>query len=65
MVVYVSPAELNGGILQFSTSIARETRTLTECRLFLPNVVEECLYRDIADSVVPYVKVKTLKGNRK
>lgn len=63
MVVYVSPAELNGGILQFSTSIARETRALTDCRLFLPDVVEESLYRDIADSVVPYTKAKTLNGN--
>lgn len=65
MVVYVSPAELNGGILQFSTSIARETKALTDCRLFLPDVVEESLYRDIADCVVPYVKAKTLKGNSK
>ena len=65
MVVYVSPAELNGGILQFSTSIARETRTLTECRLFLPDVVDESLYSDIAECVVPYVKAKTLKGKSK
>lgn len=63
MVVYVSPAEVNGGILQFSTSITRETGALTDCRLFLPDVVDKSLYQDIADNVVPYVKVKTLKGN--
>lgn len=63
MVVYVSPAELNGGILQFSTSIARETKALTDCRLFLPDVVEKSLYQDIADCVVPYAKAKTLNGN--
>lgn len=63
MVVYVSPAELNGGILQFSTSIARETRALTDCRLFLPDVVEKSLYRNIADCVVPYTKAKTLKSS--
>lgn len=63
MVVYVSPAERNGGILQFSTSITRETVALTECRLFLPDAVDKSLYQDIADSVVPYVKVKTLRGD--
>ena len=65
MVVYVSPAEANGGILQFSTSIARETGALTDCRLFLPDVVDKSLYQDIADDVVPYGKVKTLKGKSK
>lgn len=65
MVVYVSPAEMNGGILQFSTSIARETGAMTDCRLFLPDVVDKSLYQDIADKVVPYVKAKTLQGNSK
>lgn len=63
MVVYVSPAELNGGILQFSVSLARETRALTDCRLFLPSIVDESLYADIADCVVPYTKAKTLNGS--
>jgi len=61
MIVYVSPAELNGGILQFSTSIARETRVLQECKLFLPNVVDKKLYEDIADDVIEYTKIKTLR----
>lgn len=65
MVVYVSPAELNGGILQFSTSIARETMALTDCRLFLPDVVEKSLYQNIANYVIPYAKVKTLNSNSK
>lgn len=60
MIVYVSPAEFNGGILQFSVSIARETMALMDCRLFLPNSVDISLYRDIGDNVVPYIKSKTL-----
>lgn len=65
MVVYVSPAEVNGGILQFSEAIARETMELTDCRLFLPDIVEKSLYQDISNCVVPYFKVKTLNGNKK
>lgn len=65
MVVYVSPAEMNGGILQFSTSIARETRGLRKCKLFLPNVVDSKLFEDISEDVVTYNKVKTLKKNDK
>ena len=65
MIVYVSPAEMNGGILQFSTSITRETRKLRECKLFLPNVVDSKLFEDISEDVVTYKKVKTLKKNDK
>lgn len=63
MVVYVSPAELNGGILQFSAVITRETSALTDCVLFLPDAVNRDLYKDIEKNVVAYPKVKTLKGN--
>lgn len=63
MIVYVSPAEINGGILQFSVSITRETAALTACRLFLPDAVDKNLYRDIAGETVCYPKVKTLRGN--
>lgn len=65
MVVYVSPAEMNGGILQFSTSIARETRAFRKCKLFLPSVVDSKLFEDISEDVVTYEKVKTLKKSDK
>lgn len=65
MVVYVSPAERNGGILQFSTSIARETRAFRQCKLFLPSVVDSRLFEDISEDVVTYEKVKTLRKNEK
>lgn len=65
MVVYVSPAETNGGILQFSISIARETRAFRKCKLFLPNVVDSKLFEDIYEDVVIYEKVKTLRKNEK
>ena len=61
MIIYVSPAEINGGILQFSTSIARETREIRKCKLFLPSTVDRELYEDIAEDVVAYNKVKTLQ----
>ena len=53
MIVYVSPAEMNGGILQFSTSIARETRAFRKCKLFIPNVVDSKLFEDISEDVLP------------
>ena len=65
MIVYVSPSEKNGGILQFSTSITRETKALKECKLFLPNVVDKKLFGDIAENVVTYSKVKTFRNNHK
>ncbi len=65
MIIYVSPAEANGGILQFSTTITRETIPLTECRLFVPDVVEKSLYEDIASNVVRYKKSKTLHNGDK
>lgn len=65
MIIYVSPAEMNGGILQFSTSIARETRAFRKCKLFIPNVVDSKLFEDISEDVVTYDKVKTLKKNEK
>ena len=65
MIIYVSPAEMNGGILQFSTTIARETRALQACKLFLPDVVDPKYFADISDDVIGYPKVKTLKKNDK
>ncbi len=62
MVAYVTPAEMNGGILQFSTTIARETVGLTDFRLFLPNVIGNEYIRDIQDNVIYYSKKKTLKS---
>ena len=65
MIVYVSPAEMNGGILQFSISMARETKKLRDCKLFLPDTVESKIYEDISENIVTYNKVKTLKNNDK
>lgn len=63
MIIYVTPAEFNGGILQFSTTILRETKAIKECKLFLPEVVNKQLYEDIFYDVVVYNKVKTLQNN--
>lgn len=62
MVIYVSPAEKNGGILQFSTTMLKETVKSREGKLFLPDSVEDKYYYDIADKVVLYQKVKTLNA---
>lgn len=35
MVVYITPAEGNGGILQFSTTITRETKKFCDFQLFV------------------------------
>ena len=65
MIVYVSPAEANGGILQFSTTITRETRAFQACKLFLPDIVEPKFFADISDDVIGYCKVKTVRKSNK
>lgn len=62
MIVYVSPAEVNGGILQFSTAITKKTKVFKNCKLFLPDMVDEKFYNDIRNEVVTYNKVKTLRN---
>lgn len=62
MVIYVSPAEKNGGILQFSITMLKETVKSKEGKLFLPDSVEDKYYSDIADRVVIYQKTKTLNA---
>mgnify|MGYP002607079183 CR=1 FL=1 len=62
MIVYVSPAEMNGGILQFSTTIAKETEGIENYKLFLPDTVDYKYIQDIKENVILYKKVKTLNS---
>ena len=62
MVIYVSPAESNGGILQFSVALTKETAAITQCMLFLPDTVNEKHFSDIKENVIRYRKIKTLNS---
>lgn len=62
MIVYVSPAEINGGILQFSIALTKETGAIGNSILFLPDVIDDELLSDIKDSVIKYKKIKTLNS---
>ena len=66
MVVYITPAEGNGGILQFSTTVARETKKFHECLLFVPDSVDDKFLIDVKDCICRYTKIKTVnnKDNR-
>ncbi len=63
MVVYITPAEGNGGILQFSTTIARETKKFYECLLFVPDSVDDKFLIEVKDCVCRYTKIKTVNNN--
>ena len=65
MVVYITPAEGNGGILQFSTTITRETKKFCDCQLFVPDTVDDKFLVEVSECVQKYTKVKTINGNNK
>lgn len=65
MVAYVTPAEKNGGILQFSLMMLRETLKMKDAILFLPNSVEKKYYDDLRDNIILYEKIKTVNGSSK
>ena len=63
MIVYVSPAERNGGILQFSVTMLRETLKIREkVLLFLPDSVPADEFPDVKAHIHFYPKVKTING---
>lgn len=65
MVVYITPAEGNGGILQFSTTITRETKKFCDFQLFVPDTVDDKFLVEVSECVQKYTKVKTINGNNK
>ena len=65
MVVYVTPAEKNGGILQFSVMMLGETLKIQDAVLFVPNSVDSKYYEDLSDKIVLYEKTKTVNGRSK
>ncbi len=62
MIVYVTPAEKNGGILQFSITMLRETLKLEDALLFLPDSAPTDSLPDIRQKIISYSKVKTVNG---
>ena len=52
MIVYVSPAETNGGILQFSITMLERTLSFTDCLLFLPDSVDIGVYGTLGKNIV-------------
>lgn len=63
MVAYVTPAEKNGGILQFSITMLRETMKLKEAVLFVPDSVEKECSQGLCQNTIIYKKIKTINGN--
>lgn len=60
MILYISPAEKNGGILQFSITILKETLKFEEAELFLPDSKENRNIVFNLEKITLYRKVKTL-----
>ena len=65
MIVYVSPAETNGGILQFSITMLERTLRFTDCLLFLPDSVDISVYNNLGEKIVLYKKIKTVNSRNK
>ncbi len=63
MIVYVSPAETNGGILQFSITMLERTLSFTDCLLFLPDSVDIGVYGTLGKNIVLYKKIKTVNSH--
>lgn len=65
MIVYVSPNEKNGGVLQFSAVMSKETLKIKDCKLFVPDTLDENVYSDIKDIIIKYKKTKTFNQHDK
>lgn len=65
MIVYVSPAEINGGILQFSITMLEQTLSFADCLLFLPDSVDISVYSNLEKKIILYKKIKTVNSRNK
>lgn len=63
MVIYVTPVEKNGGILQFSVTMTENTLPYKDCRLFIPDSVDDDYLTRVSEKVVKYRKKKTVFKN--
>lgn len=62
MIFLITPAETNGGILQFSVTFANELSKLKECILFIPKTSEPFLPANTEFNFRFYNKIKSLNS---
>lgn len=65
MIHIVTPAEKNGGILQFSIKFAEVMQQIQNCILWVPDTVEDKYLNCLADNYKKYKKVKTISKNNR
>ena len=59
MIYVFTPAEKNGGILQFSVTFTSELQKIHDCKLFVPDTVAPELLKTISENYNTYHKIKT------
>lgn len=64
MIIYVTPAECNGGILQFSITMLEKSICIDDSVLFVPDSVNAIEFDSLVTNIQTYPKTKSLIINK-